>query len=38
TVGILSAAKLMLASVNAIRHILMLPVQVPAAEGVSINT
>ncbi|GJY86427.1 putative ribonuclease H-like domain-containing protein [Tanacetum coccineum] len=38
TAGILSAAKLMLASVNDVRHILMLPVQVPAAEGVSINT
>ncbi|GJZ17495.1 hypothetical protein Tco_0553618 [Tanacetum coccineum] len=38
TAGILSAAMLMLGSVNAVRHILMLPVQVPAAEGVSINT
>ncbi|GKD31489.1 hypothetical protein Tco_1242267, partial [Tanacetum coccineum] len=28
-----TAAKLMLGSVNAIRHMLMLPVQVPAAEG-----
>ncbi|GJU71445.1 hypothetical protein Tco_1262850, partial [Tanacetum coccineum] len=33
-----TAAKLMLGSVNAVRHMLMLPVQVPAAEGVSINT
>ncbi|GJV25196.1 ribonuclease H-like domain-containing protein [Tanacetum coccineum] len=38
TAGILSAAKLMLASVNAIRHILMLLVQVPTTKGVSINT
>ncbi|GJT30877.1 putative ribonuclease H-like domain-containing protein [Tanacetum coccineum] len=29
-----TAAKLMLGSVNAVRHMLMLPVQVPAAEGV----
>ncbi|GJR95410.1 ribonuclease H-like domain-containing protein [Tanacetum coccineum] len=28
-----TAAKLMLGSVNAVRHMLMLPVQVPAAEG-----
>ncbi|GJV36481.1 uncharacterized mitochondrial protein-like protein [Tanacetum coccineum] len=33
-----TAAKLMLGSVNAVRHMLMLPVQVPAVEGVSINT
>ncbi|GJS50853.1 hypothetical protein Tco_0624215 [Tanacetum coccineum] len=33
-----TAAKLMLGSVNAVRHMLMLPVQVPAAEGVFINT
>ncbi|GJX34336.1 hypothetical protein Tco_0245893, partial [Tanacetum coccineum] len=38
TTGILSAAKIMLASVNAIRHILMLLVQVPTTKGVSINT
>ncbi|GKB23952.1 hypothetical protein Tco_0863353 [Tanacetum coccineum] len=33
-----TAAKLMLGLVNAVRHMLMLPVQVPVAEGVSINT
>ncbi|GJY35197.1 hypothetical protein Tco_0420575 [Tanacetum coccineum] len=37
----INAAKLMsmlLGSVNAVRHMLMLPVQVPAAEGDFINT
>ncbi|GKD48172.1 hypothetical protein Tco_1277148, partial [Tanacetum coccineum] len=34
----INAAKLMLGSVNAVRHMLMLPVQVPAIEGDFINT